>query len=41
MSGNIQLCTIENGMHDLVLSSAPVREKVYSELFKWLNFKIS
>lgn len=39
--GNIKLCKIENGLHDLVLSAQPVREKVYSELFKWLNLKIS
>ena len=39
--GNIQLCKIDNGLHDLVLSAPPVREKVYLELFKWLNLKIS
>lgn len=41
MSGHIQLCPIENGVHDLVLSALPVREKVYSELIKWLKFKIA
>jgi alpha-beta hydrolase superfamily lysophospholipase len=29
--------TIENGMHDLVLSQQPVRNKFYEELFKWLG----
>jgi alpha-beta hydrolase superfamily lysophospholipase len=28
---------IEGGMHDLVLSAKPVREKVYQELFAWLR----
>eukprot|EP01102_Stenamoeba_stenopodia_P005644 TRINITY_DN1638_c0_g1_i1.p1 TRINITY_DN1638_c0_g1~~TRINITY_DN1638_c0_g1_i1.p1 ORF type:complete len:336 (-),score=92.72 TRINITY_DN1638_c0_g1_i1:190-1197(-) len=28
---------ITKGMHDLVLSAKPVREKVYEELFKWLK----
>lgn len=41
MSGNIQVCSIENGVHDLVLSALPVREKVYTELFKWLNLKMA
>lgn len=30
---------IEDGMHDLVLSAKPVREKVYQELFAWLRAK--
>jgi alpha-beta hydrolase superfamily lysophospholipase len=28
---------IEDGMHDLVLSAAPVRERVYRELFAWTS----
>lgn len=34
---NISIVTIENGMHDLILSPKPVRDKVYKEMFKWLN----
>lgn len=30
---------IKGGMHDLVLSAKPVREKVYQELFAWLRAK--
>lgn len=28
---------IDDGMHDLVLSAAPVRERVYAELERWLD----
>lgn len=38
--GNVQLCEIKNGLHDLVLSTQPVRKNVYTQLFKWLNVKI-
>lgn len=34
---NVTLVAIENGLHDLVLSAAPVRERVFSELFTWLE----
>ena len=30
---------IQGGMHDLVLSAKPVRERVYAELFAWLHAK--
>jgi alpha-beta hydrolase superfamily lysophospholipase len=30
---------VQDGMHDLVLSSKPVRERVYQELFAWLKAK--
>ncbi|MBE0473571.1 alpha/beta hydrolase [Rhodoferax sp.] len=32
----VKLVAIEDGMHDLVLSQAPVREKVFAELKAWL-----
>lgn len=39
INGNVTLCEIQNGLHDLVLSEKPVREKVYAELFSWLESK--
>lgn len=39
MQGDVTLCAIENGLHDLVLSKKPVREQVYDQLFEWLNSK--
>jgi alpha-beta hydrolase superfamily lysophospholipase len=32
---------IQDGMHDLVLSTAPVRERVYRELFTWTDAYVS
>ncbi|NLN58251.1 MAG: alpha/beta hydrolase, partial [Gammaproteobacteria bacterium] len=37
--GDIQLCQIENGVHDLVLSAPEVRAEVYQSLFDWLKNK--
>lgn len=37
IKGNVMSCTIENGMHDLVLSKKPVRETVYKKIFEWTN----
>lgn len=34
---DLQIISIEKGMHDLVLSREPVREKVYEEWFNWLG----
>lgn len=34
---HVELVTIKGGMHDLVLSAKPVREKLFSELFHWLK----
>lgn len=39
INGDVTLCEIQNGLHDLVLSEKPVREKVYVELFSWLESK--
>lgn len=33
----VTLLEIEDGMHDLFLSKAPVREKAFEEMFKWLK----
>ncbi len=35
--GDISIQTVEGGMHDLVLSPKPVREKVYKHLFEWMK----
>ena len=40
MKGDIQTLSVHNGLHDLVLSAPPVREKVYQDLFAWLEQKI-
>ena len=33
----VQISAIEGGMHDLMLSAAPVREQVFHEIFAWLG----
>lgn len=33
----VEVRSVENGVHDLVLSKPPVRQKVLQELFDWLN----
>ena len=35
--GNVTIVPVKDGIHDLVLSKKPVREKVYEELFSWLQ----
>jgi alpha-beta hydrolase superfamily lysophospholipase len=37
IKGNIQIQSIENGMHDLILSKKAIREEVYFKLFQWLK----
>lgn len=39
ISGDITLCEIHNGLHDLVLSQKTVRDEVYTKLFTWLLTK--
>ncbi|USA47796.1 alpha/beta hydrolase [Acinetobacter sp. C26M] len=39
MKGDVQTLSIQNGLHDLVLSAPPVREQVYQQLFAWLSEK--
>ncbi|ANF82856.1 alpha/beta hydrolase [Acinetobacter sp. NCu2D-2] len=39
MSGDVRLCSIQDGMHDLVLSEKHAREQVYQSLFAWLKSK--
>lgn len=39
IKGDHSVLTIENGMHDLVLSPKSVRDNVYHTLFQWLNVK--
>src|SRR5262249_32920973 len=34
---HVTLVRIDGGMHDLVLSAAPVRERVFAELDQWLT----
>lgn len=40
LQGDVTVMTIQNGLHDLVLSSAPVRQNVYGKLFNWLKQKV-
>jgi len=37
IDGNVQIQSIEDGMHDLILSKKSVREEVYFKLFQWLE----
>lgn len=37
IKGNVTTCEIENGMHDLILSTKPVRDKAYEKMFEWLD----
>ncbi|MCH7303784.1 alpha/beta hydrolase [Acinetobacter sp. NIPH 1869] len=39
MKGDVQTLSIQNGLHDLVLSAPPVRAQVYKDLFAWLAEK--
>lgn len=41
INGDSTSCEIENGMHDLILSKPSVREKVYSNIFEWLDLKFN
>ncbi len=40
LQGDVSVVTIQNGLHDLVLSAPEVRTEVYAELFQWLEQKI-
>lgn len=37
LQGNVNVITIKDGLHDLVLSAPNIRAKVYTELFSWLQ----
>ncbi|CAF2057262.1 unnamed protein product [Rotaria magnacalcarata] len=37
VGSQITICEIENGIHDIFLSSAPVREKAFKLMFRWLK----
>ena len=37
IKGEVTICEIENGIHDLFLSKEPVREKVYQKVYDWIN----
>ncbi len=39
LQGDVNVMTIQNGLHDLVLSAPDVRTKVYASLFQWLEQK--
>lgn len=39
LQGDVNVMTIKNGLHDLVLSKPPVRLQVYESLFQWLDLK--
>ena len=40
LQGDVSVMTIQNGLHDLVLSAPEVRAEVYSKLFQWLERKM-
>lgn len=37
IKGDVTVLSIQNGLHDLVLSEKSVREQVYQQLFQWLH----
>lgn len=39
IQGDVTVQSIQNGLHDLVLSQKPVRDSVYQQLFQWLADK--
>ena len=39
LEGDITLCTIKDGMHDLILSPLPVREEAYKQIFLWIDLQ--
>lgn len=39
LQGDVNVITIKQGLHDLVLSRSDIRHEVYSKLFAWLNTK--
>ena len=39
LQGDVNVMTIQNGLHDLVLSESAVRAQVYNKLFEWLQHK--
>ena len=39
LQGDVTVMTIQDGLHDLVLSAPPVRAEVYQKLFEWLRQK--
>jgi len=41
LKGDVSIITINNGMHDLILSRKPVRAKVYKNIFEWVKEKFN
>ena len=39
LQGDVNVMTVQNGLHDLVLSAPAVRAEVYQRLFEWLKQK--
>ncbi|WP_158976732.1 alpha/beta hydrolase [Cellulophaga sp. L1A9] len=37
LQGKVTVTEIKNGLHDLILSKKPIREKVYKVIFDWIN----
>jgi len=37
LQGDVSIMTINNGMHDLILSRKPVRDATYKNMFDWLK----
>ncbi|MDR1882609.1 MAG: alpha/beta hydrolase [Prevotella sp.] len=41
IKGNVEILSIDGGVHDLVLSKKVVRDNVYNGMFDWINRKAS
>ncbi len=37
LGGNVSVLAFPDGLHDLVLSRAEIREEVFRQLFAWLD----
>lgn len=40
IQGKVTIMSIQNGMHDLVLSQKQVRQSVYNQLLEWLKLNL-
>lgn len=40
IQSDVEIVSVKDGLHDLILSAKPVRTRVYQELFNWLEQKL-
>lgn len=40
IKGDVEIVSVKDGLHDLILSAKPVRTQVYQTLFQWLKQKV-